>query len=114
MTISGFTFMRNTAKLYYPLVESILSILPIVDEFVIALGKGDDDDITPMLLNSIENKKIKIIHTLWDAAKFPNGTEYAHQTDIEKEKCIVDLLFYLKLDELVHEKNNTGINVIQQ
>ena len=109
MTISGFTFMRNTAKLYYPLVESILSILPIVDEFVIALGKGDDDDITPMLLNSIENKKIKIIHTLWDAAKFPNGTEYAHQTDIAKENCNGDWLLYLQSDEVVHEKYHTII-----
>jgi hypothetical protein len=38
MKISGFTFLRNGQKLGYLFVESIRSILPIVDEFVIALG----------------------------------------------------------------------------
>ena len=41
--ISGFSFLRNGQKLGYPFVESIRSILPIVDEFVIALGPCDDD-----------------------------------------------------------------------
>ncbi len=31
----------NGIKLYYPVVESVRSILPIVDEFVIAVGNGD-------------------------------------------------------------------------
>ena len=38
LMVSGFTFLRNTSKLYYPIEESILSILDLVDEFVIALG----------------------------------------------------------------------------
>ena len=46
MTISGFTFMRNTATLYYPFIESMLSILPICDEFVIALSKENENDET--------------------------------------------------------------------
>ena len=33
MTISGFTFVRNAEKLYFPIKESILSVLPLVDEF---------------------------------------------------------------------------------
>ena len=36
MKISGFTFLRNGQVLGYPFVESIRSILPLVDEFVIA------------------------------------------------------------------------------
>jgi hypothetical protein len=43
MKVSGFTFLRNGQKLGYPFVASIRSILPIVDEFVIALGPCDDD-----------------------------------------------------------------------
>ena len=46
MTMSGFTFMRNTATLYYPFIESLLSILPICDEFVIALSKENENDET--------------------------------------------------------------------
>lgn len=104
MKISGFTFTRNVSKLYYPIKESIESILPIVDEFVIALGKGDEDDNTLEIINSIPSPKIKIIHTEWDLKKFPFGMEYAHQTDIAKANCTGDWLFYLQADEVVHEK----------
>jgi len=38
MKISGFTFLRNGSILGYPFKESILSVLPIVDEFIVALG----------------------------------------------------------------------------
>lgn len=104
MKISGFTFTRNATKLYYPVKESIESILPLVDEFVIALGKGDEDDQTEREIQSIQSDKIKIIHTQWDLEKFTHGAEYAHQTDIAKSACTGDWLFYLQSDEVVHEK----------
>ena len=37
MKISGFTIIRNAINYDFPVVESIKSVLPIVDEFVIAL-----------------------------------------------------------------------------
>ncbi|MBN9349535.1 MAG: glycosyltransferase family 2 protein [Chitinophagaceae bacterium] len=104
MKISGFTFTRNATKLYYPVKESIQSILPLVDEFIVALGQGDEDDHTEDEVRSIHSDKIKIIHTQWDLKKYTNGTEYAHQTDIAKNACTGDWLFYLQSDELVHEK----------
>lgn len=104
MKISGFTFTRNVSKLYYPIKESILSILPICDEFIIALGKGDEDDNTRELVESINSPKIKIVETEWDTDKFPNGTENAHQTDIAISHCSGDWLFYVQADEVVHEK----------
>ena len=104
MKISGFTFTRNVSKLYYPIKESILSILPICDEFVIALGKGDEDDNTRELVESINSPKIKIIETEWDTEAYPNGMENAHQTDIAKKHCSGDWLFYVQADEVVHEK----------
>lgn len=96
--------MRNTDKLYYPFVESILSILPLVDEFIIALGKGDDDDKTEELIAKINSSKIKIIHTEWNLKNNTGGTEYAKQTDIAKAACNGDWLFYLQSDEVIHEK----------
>ena len=104
MKISGFSFGRNTSKLYYPIKESILSILPICDEFIFVLGKGDEDDNTLQVLESIDSPKLKIIHTEWDTEKFPNGTENAHQTDIAISHCTGDWLFYVQADEVVHEK----------
>lgn len=104
MTISGFTMVRNATKLYYPIKEAIESILPIVDEFVVALGNCDPDDHTLEEIMSIGSDKIKIIHTIWDIDKYPRGMEHAHQTDIAKNACKGDWLFYLQSDEVVHEK----------
>ncbi len=101
--ISGFTMVRNATKLHYPVAESIRSILPIVDEFVVALGEGDDDDLTRERIEAIGSDKLRIIDTVWDTEAYPNGTENAHQTDIAKEACSGDWLFYLQADELVHE-----------
>lgn len=39
-SISGFTFRRNGVKLSFPFEASIRSLLPLVDEFVIAVGQG--------------------------------------------------------------------------
>ena len=38
MKVSGFTFVRNVVKYDYPVVESIRSILPVVDEFIVNVG----------------------------------------------------------------------------
>lgn len=102
--ISGFTMVKNATKLYYPIKASIESILPIVDEFVVALGDCDDDDDTRTEIERIGSDKIRIIDTVWDLAKYPNGTENAHQSDIAMKACSGDWLFYLQADEVIHEK----------
>ncbi|NLK62099.1 MAG: glycosyltransferase, partial [Fusobacteria bacterium] len=104
MKISGFSMIKNSSKLYYPIQESIRSILPIVDEFVVAVGDCDKDDNTRELIEGINSDKIKIIDTVWDLEKYPYGMENAHQTDIAKAACTGDWLFYLQADEVVHEK----------
>jgi hypothetical protein len=114
MKISGFTFLRNAHKLYYPIKESILSILDLVDEFVIALGEGDDDDTSLEIIQNINSSKIKIVYTKWDLEKYQNGSEYAHQTDIAKENCTGDWLFYLQGDEVIHENDLTEIKTVCQ
>lgn len=104
MRISGFTMGKNVSKLYYPVKQSIMSILPIVDEFIVVLGDNDPDDKTREEIENIGSDKIKIIDTVWDIEKYPRGMEHAHQTDIAKEHCTGDWLFYLQADEVIHEK----------
>lgn len=104
MKISGFSMGKNAHKLYYPMKPAVMSILPIVDEFVVALGNSDKDDRTREEILSIGSNKIKIIDTIWDIEKYPRGMEHAHQTDIAKEHCSGDWLFYLQSDEVIHEK----------
>ena len=57
MTILGFTFVKNATKLYIPAVEAIRSVLPICDEFVIAIGDNDPDDYTTKLIEEIGDPK---------------------------------------------------------
>jgi len=105
MKISGFSMGKNAHKLYYPMRPAIESILPLVDEFVVALGDSDEDDTTRAEIVAIGDPKIKIIDTVWDIVKYPRGMEHAHQTDIAMKACSGDWLFYLQSDEVVHEKD---------
>ena len=105
MKISGFTMGKNALKLYYPMRQSVESILPLVDEFVVALGDSDEDDITRAEIAAIGSDKIRIVDTVWDIEKYPRGMEHAHQTDIAMNLCTGDWLFYLQSDEVVHEKD---------
>lgn len=104
MKISGFSMVRNATKLYYLIKEAIESILPICDEFIIAVGKGDEDDCTREEIESIGSKKIKIIDTVWKEEDFKNGRVNAIQTNIALDECSGDWCFYLQADEVVHEK----------
>jgi hypothetical protein len=83
--------------------QVVMSILPLVDEFVVVLGDSDADDKTREEILSIGSPRIKIIDTVWDIEKFPRGMEHAHQTDIAKQHCKGDWLFYLQSDEVIHE-----------
>ncbi len=105
MKISGFTMGKNTHKLYYPMRQSVESILPLVDEFVVALGDSDADDLTRTEIEAIGSEKIRIVDTVWDIEKYPRGMEHAHQTDIAMKHCKGDWLFYLQSDEVVHERD---------
>jgi hypothetical protein len=105
--ISGFTFLRNGQKLGYPFIESIRSILPLVDEFVIALGPCEDD--TEKMLREISDPKIKIIPTQWNE-RIRNdysikGFVYGQQKSIALFNCTGDWAFYLEGDEVVHESD---------
>jgi glycosyltransferase involved in cell wall biosynthesis len=103
--VSGFTFLRNGQKLGYPFVASIRSILPLVEEFIVALGPCDDD--TEKMLRAIGDPKIRIIPTQWNE-KIQNdyslkGFVYGQQKSIALFNCTGDWAFYLEGDEVIHE-----------
>lgn len=102
MFISGFTFIKNACLYDFQLVESILSVLPVVDEMIVVAG--DSDDNTNELLQSIKSDKIRIINTVWDTSKFSGGAKiYAEQTDIALRACKGDWCLYIQSDEVLHE-----------
>jgi glycosyltransferase involved in cell wall biosynthesis len=114
MKVCGFTIVRNAINFDYPVVESIQSILPICDEFVVAVGNSDDKTLE--LIRNISSPKIKIIESKWDDSLREGGRVLAVETD----KCMdaisdeFDWLFYLQADELVHEKYLSAIKKAMQ
>lgn len=103
MKVVGFSFIRNAVKFDYPIVESITSILPICDEFIIALGNSDDN--TEDLIKSIDSNKIRIIHTTWDDSLRKGGKVLAVETNKAFNQIKdANWAFYIQGDEVIHEK----------
>lgn len=107
MKISGFTFVKDATKYDLPIVESIRSILPIVDEYIVNVGKSNDKTLS--MVKNIKSKKIKIIQNNWDARYTEKMRIYAVQTNLAMYQCTGDWLFYLQADEVVHEKDLDSI-----
>lgn len=104
MKVSGFTFIRNALKYDYPIVEAITSILPICDEFIVAVGKSDD--ATLQLIQNIGSPKIKIIETTWNENLREGGRVLADETNkaYNAVSADSDWAFYIQGDEVIHEK----------
>lgn len=109
MRVTGFSFIRNAIKFDYPIVESIKSILPVCDDFVVAVGNSED--ATLELIRSIAPQKIRIVETVWDDSLRTGGQVLAEETNkalraIGEE---ADWCFYIQGDEVVHEKYHPAI-----
>ncbi len=103
MKVSGFTFCRNVVKYDYPVVESIRSILPIVDEFIVNVGRCEDGTLE--LIRSIGDPKIRIIESVWDESLKKGGLIYSQQTNIALAQCAGDWAVYVQGDEVIHEQD---------
>jgi hypothetical protein len=104
MKVAGFTIIRNAVKYDYPIIESITSLLPICDVFIIAVGNSDDGTLE--LIKSINDPKISIVETVWDDTKREGGSVLADETNkaISFLPKDVDWAFYIQGDEVLHEK----------
>jgi len=104
MQLSGFTILRNASKLDYPFPESLLSILPLCDEFIINCGDSEDD--TLQKCEAIQRKypgKIKILRSVWEREKQSGGFQLRYQTNAALSQCKGKWCFYLQADEAIHE-----------
>ena len=112
--ISGFTFLRNGVKLGFPFEASIRSILPLVDEFVIALGAGEDDTVARIHALAATEPKLRILDTLWNERMAERGFVYAQQKMIAQYACTGDWAFYLEGDEVLHEGELAAIRAAHE
>ncbi len=104
MKVVGFTIARNIVQADYPLKEALLSVLPLCDEMVIAVGNSEDS--TKAYLESMNNPKIRLFDTQWDDTKRVGGAVLADETNkaLSEVPHDADWLIYIQADECLHEQ----------
>jgi len=102
MKVTGFTFLRNAIVNDYPAREAILSILPLCDDFIIAIGNSSDE--TAEMVRNID-PKIRTIDTIWDESIKEGGRVFADETNkaIAEISKDTDWMIYIQADEIIHE-----------
>lgn len=108
MSICGFTIIRNALKYDYPVVESIRSALPLVDQMIVLVGESEDGTLD--LVKSID-PKVKVFESVWDESMRQGGRVLALETD--KALALVPKEYtwalYLQADEVIHQDDYTNI-----
>ena len=112
MRISGFSFVRDGVRLHYPICQAIRSLLPLVDEFVVAVGPSNDGTLDA--IRSIGDPRVRFLESDWDPAHFVHGRINAVQTDIAMNACTGDWGFYLQADEVIHEADLPAIRAAME
>jgi len=109
MKVSAFTFIKNGQLLGYPFIQSIKSILPIVDEFIINVGLGEDSTLDE--IKKINDPKIRIIQSHWNDNMKDRGFVYGQQKMVAQYNCTGDWAFYIEGDEIYHENDLDRIHM---
>lgn len=109
MKVSGFTFLRNATLLGYPYVESLRSLLPVVDEVIVAVGRGDDDTLDRVHELARTEPHIRVLESTWNERMAQKGFVYAQQKMLAQFNCTGDWAFYLEGDEILHEDDVPAI-----
>ena len=82
-------------------MEAIHSALPICDEYIIVAGDSDDETLDH--LASLDDPRIRIIHTRWSPDTTPQKCLLAQQTNIGLGFCQGRWCLYLQANEVLHE-----------
>lgn len=114
MKVAGFTIIRNAEKFDYPVKESILSVLPLVDIFIVSIGQSEDN--TEAIIHSINSNKIQVVHSVWDDSLRAGGKLLSIETNKAKAHIPsdVDWCFYIQSDEVIHEQDYEKIYASMQ
>ena len=102
MRISGATILRNVVRFGYPFEESIRSLLPLVDELVVAVGDSDDDTLARTRALAAAEPSIRVIATMW-GPRTAGGEVLSEQTNAALAHCTGDWAVYLQADEVLHQ-----------
>jgi hypothetical protein len=97
--VSGFSIIRNATLLDFPLEASIRSVLPGVDEFVLAVGASEDDTRSRVERLAAEEPKLRLVDTVWDTSV--GSAVLSNQTNIALAACRGRWGIYIQADEVL-------------
>lgn len=108
MKISGIAIIRNGVEFDYPFLESLRSLLPLVDELIINVGISGDKTLEEIkIFCATEGKgKASFFESHWpfdDPQKRKDGIILSEQTNLALDRATGDWCIYLQSDEVLHE-----------
>ncbi|MDO8666988.1 MAG: hypothetical protein Q7J79_10280 [Gemmatimonadales bacterium] len=107
MPLSGFSIVRSAVRYGYPVLQSLRSLLPLVEELVVAVGKSEDETLD--VVRSLDDPRLIVVETEWDETIRTGGRVLAQQTNLALARCRHPWAFYLQADEVVHEDDHATI-----
>ena len=102
LKVSAFSYVRNGIRMGYPFLQSIQSVLPVVDEFIMVVGDSTDGTREAILALS---PKIKIIDSVWDMKLRSGGKIFAQQANLGLDAVTGDWIIHIQADEVIHEQD---------
>lgn len=110
--ISGLAILRNGVRLDYPFVESIRSAAPICDEFVVVVGKSEDDTLERV--RALDVPGLRVIETEWSPRVEPAHCVLAQQTNIGMHQTRGVWCLYLQANDVLHEDALPGLRELAE
>jgi chromosomal replication initiator protein len=77
----------------YPIVESIKSLLPLVDEMIVGVGQSDDQ--TKAVIEGIGDPKLKLFDSIWNKSKTTGGLILSEKTKHARNFLGTDVLSFI-------------------
>ena len=105
--VSGFSIVRDARELDYPVLESLRSLLPLVEEVVVVAHR--DDGETLGMLGGLDDGRVRVVPIDWDEGPRGGGRTLAWLTNIALARCRHPWAFYLQADEVIHEDDYVRI-----
>lgn len=100
MSISGVTLVRDPRGLDFPITAAIRSVLPLVDEMIVNVGRIGDDTAR-VLAREFPDHPVRIVERSWDLNR--GGSVLADETQYAVEQASGEWVVYVQADEVLHE-----------
>lgn len=113
MEIAGFSYIYNGTKFDIPFIESIRSVIDVVDQFILTECYSEDDTWEKCLnLKEEYPSKLILLRKEW-VKHFTEISNLANWTMIHVRQDI-KYLFQLQSDEVIHEKSLEELSLLPE